>query len=102
MAGFKAYLKDDEIMLEGPDEKIEFFGEFLDDMEEATDASSCECKSADRVRAVVEKYFPDYADEIMELFEDNDGYCDCEIGANAMAKGSVIKKLGHFMDIQEV
>ena len=102
MSEFKAYIRDNEIMLEGVDDKIELFSQFLDDMDEVTDASSCECKSNDKVRKVVESYFPDYVDEIMELFEDSDGYCNCEIGTNAMSKNSVIKKLGRYMDIQDI
>jgi frataxin-like iron-binding protein CyaY len=102
MSEFKAYIRNDEIMLEGADDKIELFSQFLDDMDEATDASSCDCRSNDKVRAVVENYFPDYVDEVMELFEDNDGYCNCEIGTNVMSMNSVIRKLGRFMDMQDI
>lgn len=102
MSEFRAYIKDDEIMLEGSDDKIELFSQFLDEMEEATDISLCDCKSNDKVREVVANYFPDYVDEVMELFEDNNGYCDCEVGVSAMTQNSVIKKLGRYMDMQEI
>lgn len=102
MSEFRAYIKDDEIMLEGTDEKIELFTQFLDEMDEATDASLCECKSNDKVRDVVVSYFPDYADDIMDLFEDNGGYCDCEIGVSAMTQNTVIRKLGKYMDAQDI
>lgn len=102
MSEFRAFIRDDDIMLEGPDEKIEFFSQFLDEMEEATDSSLCDCKSNDRVKSVVSNYFPDYVEEIMELFEDNDGFCDCEVGVSAMSQSNVIKKLGRYMDSQEI
>lgn len=102
MSEFRAYIKEDEIMLEGMDEKIELFTQFLDEMEEATDISLCECKSNDKVREVVASYFPDYVDEIMEMFEENSGYCDCEIGVSVMTQNSIIKKLGRYMDMQDI
>ncbi|KPU42841.1 hypothetical protein OXPF_36050 [Oxobacter pfennigii] len=102
MADFKAYIKDEEIMFDGPEDKIETFSQFLEEMEDATDTAACDCTSNDKVRQVIESYFPDYVDEIMELLEDNDGVCDCEIGSSSMAQNSVIKKLGHYMDIQEL
>lgn len=102
MSEFKAYIRDDEIMLEGSEEKIELFTQFLDEMEEATDASLCDCKSNDRVREVVAGYFPDFTEDIMDIFEDSGGYCNCEIGLNVMTQNSVIKKLGKFMDMQEI
>lgn len=102
MSEFKAYIKDDEIMLEGPDEKIEVFTQFMDEMEEATDMSLCDCKSNDKARDVVASYFPDYVDEIMAMFEDNGGYCDCEIGVSVITLNSVIKKLGRYMDMQDI
>ncbi|HBM80495.1 MAG: hypothetical protein QME45_08055 [Clostridiales bacterium] len=102
MPQFKAYIKNGEIMLEGADEKIDYFTQFLDEMDEACDEAFCDCNSNDKAREVVEKYLPEYEDEIMALFEDNGGYCDCEVGKNAMAKNIVIKKLGHFMDLQDV
>ena len=102
MSEFRAYIKDDEIMLEGPEEKIELFTQFLEEMEEATDITLCDCKSNDKVRDVVASYFPDYVEEIMELFEENDGYCDCEIGVNVMTQNNVVKKLGRYMDMQEI
>lgn len=102
MAEFRAYIRDGEILFDGPDDKVEMFTQFLDEMEEATDTSMCDCKSNDKVRGVVEKYFPDYLDEIMSLFEDNYGYCDCEIGTGAMTRNSVAKKLGQYMDMQEI
>lgn len=102
MSEFKAYIKDDEIMFDGPDEKVELFSQFLDEMGEATDISLCECRSNDRVREVIENYFPDYKDEIMEMFEDNGGYCDCEIGVSVLTQNNVVKKLGHYMDMQDI
>lgn len=101
MADFKASIKDGEIVFDGIEEKVEMFSQFLEEMEEATDASACDCKSNDKVRSVVEKYFPDYSDEIMDLFEDNYGYCDCEIGGSLMTQNSIVKKLGRYMDMQE-
>lgn len=102
MGEFRAYIKDDEIMCDGPDDKVDIFTQFLDEMEEATDITLCDCKSAEKVREVVEDYFPDYVDEIMEMFEENGGYCDCEIGISSMSQGSVVRKLGRFMDMQEI
>lgn len=102
MAEFKAFIKDEEVIYDGPDEKVELFSQFLDEMDDATDSSKCDCSSNDRVRGVIESYFPDYVDEIMELFEDNGGYCDCGIGANVLTLNSTIKKLGHYMDIQDI
>lgn len=102
MAEFRAYMKDNEIMIEGPDDKIELFSQFLDEMDEAVDAALCDCKSNDKVREVVSSYFPDYVEEIMELFEDNDGYCDCGVGVGAMTQNSIVKKLGRYMDMQEI
>jgi hypothetical protein len=102
MAEFRAFIRDDEIMVEGPDEKIDMFTQFLDEMEEATDISLCDCKSNEKVRDVVNSYFPEYADDIMEMFEDNGGYCDCEIGVSVMTQNSIVKKLGRFMDMQDI
>jgi len=102
MAEFRAYVKDNEVMYDGLDDKVEMFSQFLDEMEEATDATSCECSGNDKVKDVVQSYFPDYADEIMDMFEDNGGYCDCEIGSNLMNQNSIIKKLGRYMDMQEI
>ena len=102
MAEFRAYIKDDEVMFEGPDDKIELFTQFLDEMEEATDITLCDCKSTDKARAVVENYFPDYVDEIMDIFEDNGGYCDCEVGVSVLTQNSIIRKLGRYMDMQEI
>lgn len=102
MAEFKAYIRDEEITYDGPDEKIELFSQFLEEMEEATDITTCDCKSNDKVRDVVANYFPDYVDEIMEVFEDNGGYCDCEVGVSAMAQNSVVRKLGRYMDSLDV
>jgi hypothetical protein len=102
MAEFKAYIRDDEIVTEGPDEKVDAFTQFLDEMDEAVDITLCDCRGNDKVREVVENYFPDYADEIMEILEDNGGYCDCEVGVSAMKQNSVIKKLGRYMDMQEL
>lgn len=102
MGEFKAYIRDDEIICDGPDDKVDVFNQFLDEMAEATDISLCDCKSTEKVREVIEDYFPDYVDEIMEMFEENGGYCDCEIGISAMGQNSVVKKLGRYMDMQEV
>lgn len=102
MSEFKAFIKDDEIMCEGSDEKVEAFTQFLDEMEEATDITLCDCKSTDKVREVIESYFPDYIDEIMEMFEENGGYCDCEIGVSVMTQSSIVRKLGRYMDMQDM
>lgn len=102
MADFKAYIKDGEIIFDGPDDKVDMFAQFIEEIEEATDASACDCSSNDKVREVVEKYFPDYADDIMEMFEDNYGYCNCEIGSTLMTQNSIIKKMGRFMNNQEI
>jgi len=102
LADFKAYVKDEEIVYDGPDEKVEIFTQFLEEMEEATDALTCDCISNNRVRSVAAKFFPEYEDDIMALFESYGGYCDCYIGTNLMSKNSVIKKLGYFMDVQEI
>jgi hypothetical protein len=102
MAEFRAFIKDEEIMCEGLDEKIELFTQFIDEMEGATEISLCDCQSNDKVKEVVENYFPDYVEEIMEIFEDNGGYCDCEVGVSALTQNSVIKKLGKYMDMIEL
>lgn len=101
MGDFKAYIRDDEIMCDGSDEKVELFNEFLEEMQEATDMALCDCKSSDKVREVVKNYFPDYEDDIMEMFEDNGGTCDCEIGVSVLIQNSVIRKLGRYMDMQD-